>query len=175
MNLVLVPMLIGTWELGRVVIVQQLVANSAREGARLAAQAVVITESGTPFQIVKTIAPASNSAKLPNVKAAVYQSLIGAGLTNLTWSDVTVDFAFINPGMSPLPVPVAPAALPAAATDEPYKGVKGQRFTVRVSIPYSKVQWTILGIVKPATIEYTVEWRMLVDDSFNIKTPLPGW
>ena len=87
---ILMPLMIGTWEMGRAIQVQQIVANAAREGARLAAQGRTVNQTGIPTQITKEIDPASNPTNLPNVRAVVFQSLVGAGLKNLVWSDVTV-------------------------------------------------------------------------------------
>jgi len=171
---VMVPLMVGTWEMGRVVQVQQIVGNAAREGARLAAQAVTINATGNPTQIMNSIAPASNTNKLPNVKAAVMQYLVGAGLTQLTWNDVDVTFAFIDGDTS---------------LTDPYLGIKGQRFRVTVTISdlnpdgttktiptlQKKVLWTSLGLVKPNTISFSVDWRMLVDDPFSVTTNVPGW
>jgi Flp pilus assembly protein TadG len=170
MNFVLVPLMIGVWELGRVVYVQQLVSSAAREGARLAAQGQTINQNGNPTLVVTEIPPASNTAQQPNIKATVYQTLIAAGLTNLQWSDVTVTFRF-RTDLSPLPQP----PIVAGENDQPWQGAKAQRFLVTVTIPYNRVQWTILGLVRPETISYTVEWRMMVDDPFTVNTNLPHW
>ena len=52
---VLVPILltvvIGIWELGRVIQVQQIISNAARDGARLAAQGSIINTTGAFTQI----------------------------------------------------------------------------------------------------------------------------
>lgn len=170
MNLVLAPLMIGVWEMGRVVYVQQLVASAAREGARLAAQGQTINQTGNPTQIFTEITPSTNSANQPNVRATVYQCLVGAGLTNLQWSDVSVSLQFAT-DFSPLATPAGAAPVGG----QPYQGLKGQPFTVSVSIPFSKVQWTILGLVKPATVDYSVTWRMMVDDAFTVNTNLPAW
>ena len=87
---VVVPLLIGVWEVGRLVQVQQVVANSAREGARLAAQGYTINGFASPTQIMV------NSGS-PNVHDSVYQYLYAAGLTNLQPSDVTVTFSYLAP------------------------------------------------------------------------------
>ena len=50
MQFIMVPLMIGLWEMGRVVQVQQIVANAAREGARMAAQANTINQTGTPLR-----------------------------------------------------------------------------------------------------------------------------
>src|SRR5438309_10828179 len=47
----LLLLLIGIWELGRMIQVQMMLNNAARDGARLAAQANIVTESGAYTQI----------------------------------------------------------------------------------------------------------------------------
>lgn len=164
LSFILVPVMFGVWEVGRLVLIQQIVANSAREGARLAAQARTINQSGSPTQIVTTINPASNTQNLPNVKATVVQSLRGAGLTNLNWDDVTVNFAFLD----------TPAGATVGAT-EPYQGVKNQRFSVSVSIPFAKVRWVNMGFINPTSVNYTADWRIMVDDPFSVNITMPSY
>lgn len=156
LTLVLMPTLIGVWEVGRLVQVQQIVASSAREGARLAAQAVTITPEGQRTEIMTTTGT-------PNVKRTVYQYLVLNGLPTLLESDVQVDFKFTT-GLQ--------ATNPSA---NPYQGVKGDRFEVTVTIPFSKVKWVNLGLVNPQYVMFTVDWTMLVDDPFVINPNLPAW
>ena len=152
----LVPLMIGVWEVGRMVQVQQIVSNSAREGARVAAQGYATSSSGMS-------APVTLNAGSPNVADAVFRYLQGAGLTTLQKSDVTVTFQFLAPRTDG-----APAA-------EPYQGEKGQPFAVTVTIPWDKVRWVNLGVIQPAQVSFTVTWRMLVDDPFTVDTTLPTW
>ena len=162
LTFVLVPMMIGLWEMGRVVQVQQIVSNGAREGARLAAQANTINSSGSPTQILASVAP-PNSTNDPNVKAAVMQYLAGAGLTQLKWADVDVAFAFTSGN---------------TALTDPYQGVKGQQFRVTVTLnqaALNKCLWTALGLVRPTSVVYAVNWQILVDDPFSINSTLPTW
>ena len=164
--LILFPVLIGVWETGRLIQVQQIVSNSAREGARMAAQGRTINQSGAPTEILTSVNP--NPGNLPNVKAAVFQSLHGAGLTNLTWNDVIVTFAFLDQ-------PSGATAGPSSSNPQPVQGVKNQRFSVTVSIPLAKVRWVNFGIVSTPNVAETVEWRMLVDEAFTINQTLPTW
>lgn len=163
MTFILVPLMIGLWEMGRVVHVQQVVANGAREGARIAAQANTINSAGTTTQVKAAISPASNTALAPNVKAAVMQYLAGAGLSKLTWNDVTVTFAFTSGN---------------TALTDPYQGTKGQQFAVTVTLNQAaldKCLWTTLGLVRPSSVTYTVNWQLLVDDAFTINSNMPTW
>lgn len=163
LTFLLVPLLIGIWEMGRLVQVQQIVANSAREGARLAAQARTINSTGTPTLVTAAVAP-PNALGLPNVKAAVFQTLVGAGLNKLTWNDVDVQFQF-NPASSLQP----PLLNPVNGATQPSQGVKNQPFEVKVTLnaaAYGKCKWIKFGIVNPSQVTFTARWQILVDDPF---------
>jgi hypothetical protein len=139
---------------GRLVQVTQIVSNSARAGARLAAQGTTITSTGSTTQVLI-------SGTAPDVTDTVYQYLIAAGLSNLQESDVTVTFTFSAPNSN--------------GAVQPYQGIKGQPFTVTVTVPWSKVRWVNLGVINPTTVTYTVYWQMMVDDAFTVNTTPPSW
>src|SRR4051794_26423126 len=82
---VLVTLMFGLWEIGRIIQIQQVLSNSAREGARVAAQGQTINTLGSPTQI-------HVSTGTPCVKDTVLHYLQQANL-NVTSADVTVDFA----------------------------------------------------------------------------------
>lgn len=201
----LVPVMLGLWEIGRLVHVQQVVVNATREGCRTAAQGITISSTGAYTQIVVSYNPTLNNTattRLPNVKATICQSLSGAGLmptpgsaASLQWSDVRVIFrwmpsltgdpALVNATQSDSTTitdtqatadldPPASGTSPTASTAQPFKGVKGQRFRITVSIPFAKVRWVNVGLVNPTTVSYTADWLMMVDETFSINTGLPG-
>jgi hypothetical protein len=185
LNFMIIPMLIGLWEMGRFVQVQQIISNSAREGARMAAQAVTITPSGSPIQI-STNAPAGT----PCIKSAVMQYLSGNGLRNLTYADVDVSFQFL-PTQPSDPALVLPVPNPYPTPTEPFHGVQNQRFRVTVTITdwygptnqkpvgsrplTEKTLWPILGFVQPRSVSYQVDWVVLVDRPFAVNTTVPTW
>ena len=154
--LFLIPLLIGVWEVGRLVQVQQILSNSCRDGARLASQGYTVNLTGAPTQITV-------SSGTTNVHDAIYQYLVAAGFSNLSSADVTVTLTFLT------------AKADGTYPTEPYQGEKGELFKVSVSIPWSKVQWVNLGLIKPTTVNYTVTWQMLVDDPFTVNDTLPTW
>ena len=43
------------------------------------------------------------------------------------------------------------------------------------TIPWDKVRWINLGLVKPTKITFTVVWRMVMDDPFTVNETLPTW
>jgi Flp pilus assembly protein TadG len=170
--LFVVPLMLGIWEVGRLVQVQQIVSNATREGARLSAQAYTISTAGTPTQI-------KVNTGTVNVKGAVFDYLYAAGLTNLQESDVTVTFAFTT-GRTTAYVPLAtdpPSTSYGVGSlpPDPCFGEKGQIFTVTVSIPWEKVRWINMGIIRPNTVSFTVTWQMLTDERFQVNTTLPTW
>jgi Flp pilus assembly protein TadG len=154
--LFVVPVLIGVLELGRMIQVQQIVSNSAREGARLAGQGYTINATGGPTQIMADSGTTS-------VKSTVYQYLIAAGLTDLQPSDVTVTFSFTRPNTA------------GNTPTEPYLGEKNQPFTVTVEVNWDKVRWVNLGLVNPQKIQFSATWQMLVDEPFTVNGTLPTW
>ena len=156
LTFVLVPTLFGVWEIGRLVQVQQIVSNSAREGARLASQAVTIDSAGVRTQI-------QVNSGTPNVSRVIYQYLVLNGLDGIAPADVTTTFLFLSGTQA------------GNASAEPFQGAKGDRFQITVTIPFDKVRWINIGIVNPSTVSFTVNWTMLVDDPFTIDPALPSW
>jgi len=150
-SLVMLPTLIGTLEVGRLVQVQQIVSDAAREGARLAAQGQTLDSAGNRVQIMASTGSA-------NVKSTAFDYLYGAGLTQLALTDVTVNFAFTS----------------GAGTDR-YQGVKLQPFTVTVSVPFSKLRWINLGFITTNSVGFTTQWKMMIDDPFTVDTTMPTW
>ena len=170
--MLVIPLLIGIWEVGRLVQVQQIVSNSAREGARLSAQAFTINSSGTPTQIKV------NSGSV-SVREAVYDYLRAAGLHQLQPEDVSVSFEF-KTGRTTDYVPTS--ADPAGTSypigskpPEPCYGEKGQVFTVIVTIPWERVRWINIGLINPTNVTFTVTWQMLLDERFQVNEKLPTW
>jgi Flp pilus assembly protein TadG len=147
----LLGLVVGVWEIGRFVQIQQIMNNAAREGARIASQATIINTTGAYTQI-------SVTGSTPNVHDTVYQYLQGAGITNLTGLQVT--FTYLNGN---------------TALTDPYQGVKNQQFLISVTLPYDNVQWSSLSLIDPSTVGASCTWQILVDDPFTVSTTLPGW
>jgi Flp pilus assembly protein TadG len=147
----LLGLIVGVWEVGRLVHVQQIMNAAARDGARLASQAYIVNTTGSNTQIDMTTTN-------PNVHDTVAKYLQGAGITNLT--GLQVNFVFIT-GDTTL--------------TQPYQGIKNQRFRLTVTLPYSNVTWTNLSLVNPTTVGGECVWQMMTDDPLSVSTTLPGW
>lgn len=155
----LLLLLVGIWELGRIIQVQTSLNNAARDGARLAAQANIVNSTGANTQI-------RFNTGTPNIEGSIKAALTAAGITNQT--GLVIELQFMEPASGTGPAPTAVNA-------DPYTGVKNQRFRILVSLPYENVRWTTLSLINPTTISTEIQWQCLVDDPFTVNTMMPGW
>lgn len=146
----LVVVILGIWEVGRMVQVQQIMNNAAREGARLAAQGLIINKDDVATLINVTTGT-------PNVKDAVKNYLREAGIDT---TNLDVQFQYISGN---------------TANTQPYQATKGQRFRITVKIPFNNVRWVLLGLTNQTELVSVVEWHSLVDDPFTLNTTIPTW
>ena len=154
----LLLLLVGIWELGRIIHVQIILNNAARDGARLAAQANIINATGDYTQI-------KFNTGTPNIEGAIKAYLKAAGITD--HSDLVIQLEFVEAATGGAPT--------GTTTADPYLGSKNQRFRVRVSIPYANIRWTTLSLINPNTLTAEAYWQCLVDDPFTVNTTLPRW
>jgi Flp pilus assembly protein TadG len=147
----LLLLIVGVWEIGRLVQLQQIMNQAARDGARIASQAKIVKTTGAYVQI-------DNTTTDPNVTDTVKDYLYGAGITDLT--GLTVTFTYID-GDTTL--------------TQPYQGAKNQRFRITVTLPYANMRWTTLSLINPTTLSAQCDWNIMVDDPFTLSTTLPGW
>lgn len=150
----LLLLLVGIWELGRIIHVQIILNNAARDAARLAAQANIVTATGNYTQI-------RFNTGTPNIDASIRAYLTAGGITNLTGLVTQMEFV--------------EGSGTGNTSANPFTGVKNQRFRIRVSIPYANVRWTTLTLINPTTLTAEAYWQCLVDDPFTLNTTLPGW
>jgi hypothetical protein len=155
----LLLLLVGLWELGRIIQVQHVLNNAARDAARLAAQANTVNTTGAYTQL-------RFRTGTPNIEGAIRTYLNAAGITDHT--GLAIELQFVEG-----PTPGSPGG---TATDaDPYLGVKNQRFRVRVVLPFANVRWTTLSLIDPETLTAEAYWQCLVDDPFTLDPSLPGW
>ncbi len=140
-------MVVGLLELSRMTQVQQILTNAAREGARLAAQGLIINSTGSSTQIFV-------NSGTPSVQSMVKDTIARAGLTN---TNVIVNFQ----------------TLTGTPVTEPYLATKGQQFLITVTIPYADVNTINFNLFSPSSLTSKATMVSLVDDPFTINTSLP--
>jgi Flp pilus assembly protein TadG len=150
---VLLILLAGVWQIGRIIQVAQILDNAAREGARLASQSEIIAPVGG-FTLIQT------STGIPNVQDTIREYLYNAGVVNATTkNDVTVQFQFLTGDTT---------------RTDPYQGNQGDRFQITVTLPVQDINWTPFDMTG-TNLTTTVVWAVLVDSPFTVNTTVPGW
>lgn len=151
---VLLTLMLGTWEAGRLVEVAQIMSNAVREGARLAAQGQIVTATGS-FTLVS-----ANSGS-PSVATTVQEYLANAGINT---TGLTVGFTFVDSSGNPV-----------ASPTQPYQATKAQRFRVTATLPYSSFRWSVVDLFAVTTLTTSCDWVSMIDDPFTVNTNLPTW
>jgi Flp pilus assembly protein TadG len=158
-------LLLGTWEVARLVQLEAILSNAAREGARLAAQGQVINLTGDYTQIVVSDSDPNNPDVTTTVRNYVHTAdpnyRNGSGIDA---SGTTVSFTFLDSAGNP----TNPGA-------QPWQAHKGQRYRVTATLPYNSFRWTTLNLLNVSTISATVDWMSMIDDPFTVDTTLPTW
>jgi Flp pilus assembly protein TadG len=161
----IVLLLVGTWEVARLVQVHAILSNAVREGARIAAQGQVINLTGAYTQIVVSDSDPNN----PDVTTAITNYVHNADPNfkqgqGISTTGMTVTFSFIDG-----------AGNPVGSSSQPWQAYKGQRYRVTATLPYDNFRWTTLNLLNVRTITASVDWMSMIDDPFQVNTTLPTW
>jgi Flp pilus assembly protein TadG len=158
-------LLLGTWEVARLVQVHAMLSNAVREGARIAAQGQIINLTGEYTQIVVSDSNPDN----PDVTTTVTNYIRTADPyfkkgQGISTTGMTVTFTFVDGSGNPV-----------GSSSQPWQAYKGQRFRVTATLPYDNFRWTSLNLLNVKTITATVDWMSMIDDPFQVNTTLPTW
>jgi len=141
----LIPLLVGVWEVGRLVEVQQLLANAAREGGRAAAAG-----QKTPPQIQQDIVTYLANAGLMVDKSGIWTPV---GLT-----DVTITITNLTNSSRP----------------DPSTANQLDHFQVQVTIPFNSVRWVLLNQITTVTqLTATADWYSMKDTPISVNQSIP--
>jgi Flp pilus assembly protein TadG len=148
----LVWLLVGVWEVGRMVEVQQIISNAAREGARQAA-----TGQFTNAQVEQVVANYLQVAGIPTT------NLNTTGNTGIQTITGTAQVKMVTDLTNP-------------SYDVSQAGYLDQ-IQVTVQIPFQDVKWSVLNLITQSstTMKATVTWYTMVDKPYPIPPePPPG-
>ncbi len=146
---ILVTLMLGMWQVGRMVQVTQILTNGAREGARYAALGNLnINGVNTPITVAMVQTTVSNyltAAGLPSAAVSGAQIQV-TNLSTDTWTDPS--------GAQP-----------------------GDQFKVTVTIPsgaaFNSLQWCALNFTGTNQLSASATWVSLVDSQITVSTTLP--
>jgi Flp pilus assembly protein TadG len=142
----LIILLFGLWEVGRLVQVNQVINNAAREGARLAAGGYTNGTPVTATMVQQAVKDYMTSAGLPSTAVSGSQVSLICQATP-TWTDPSAAL--------PLDKFQVKVVIPAGAA-------------------FNSLKWTPLASLTSATqMSTTVTWESLNDTILTVPTSLP--
>jgi Flp pilus assembly protein TadG len=173
---VIIMLLIGVWEVGRMIMVQNVLNDTAREAARLAGSAGYFASSNHSNPLGGTltlISPSTNGNFEVQKKTLIYLKA-----ANVTTTDATVTISNTGSAASPKTWSYTwnqagsgsgSGYDPAAAADQL------DNLQVTVTLPYKNVGWSPLNIFvsDTTTMKATVKWASMRDIPLSISTTIP--
>jgi Flp pilus assembly protein TadG len=148
---ILFGLLLGGWEIGRLVQVQQIISTAAREGGRVAAQGFTINSNNTSQQITVSSTNPADLTVERTVKDCLRQSGIDPTHAVVTFTYVSGD----------------------TTLTQPYQATKGQLYRVDVTVPYNDFRWVSLDLTNTVNLKGSTVWASLADDPFTLNTTIP--
>ena len=147
---ILLLFMLGMWEVGRMVQVEQILVNAAREGARVAAEGQ-LTINGVNVPVT-----------VPVVQQNVQDYLTAAGLPSAAVSGARIQV--INQSGN--------------AWTDPCNAQPLDKFQLSILIPsgtaYSSLKWGVVSTITGMNqITVSVNWVSLNDSQVNVSTQLP--
>jgi Flp pilus assembly protein TadG len=176
---VLFTLLVGLWEVGRVIMIQNLLSNAARDGARLAASGAYFSSDNhisptPPNPTVTLLAPSKNIDYELQKKVLLNLQLAGV---NTTGTSVTVT----NTGSSASPKTWSSTYSqggtgsgsgydPTAVADQL------DALSITVNLPYQNVGWSPLGwfFSSGTMLSGSANWSSIRDIPLSISTIIPS-
>jgi Flp pilus assembly protein TadG len=173
---VIIMLLVGVWEVGRLIMVQNVLNDTAREAARLAGSAGYFSSSNRSNPLGGTltlIAPSTNTHYEVQKKVLIYLQA-----ANVTTTGATVTVSNLGSAASPKAwsytwnqsgTGSGSGYDPAAAADQL------DNLQVTVTLPYANVGWSPLNIFvsSTTTMKATVKWASMRDIPLSISTTIP--
>ncbi len=162
--------LFGIWEISRIIQIQQIVANAAREGAR---------QASTGQRTSSAVHPELPFNGDYEVQIAVRNYLSNAGLplTDPGGSTIyTVQVQNVSNGQtSDYPSGATPTSDPASNSVQDINNNR-DRLRVTVTYPYLRIKWSPGNFFIPDSrmIVVSSEWYSLKDIPITVDTNIPG-
>ena len=141
----LVVLMIGMWEVGRMIQVSQILANAAREGARYAAAGSM---NGTPITVAM-------------VQQTVSDYLTGSGLPAAAVSGAQVKLTNLSSHTWTNPCDAQPMDQFSITV------------TIPSGAAFNSLQWCVLKVTGVNQLSANVNWVSLTDLQVNVNTQLP--
>lgn len=175
----LLVLLMGLWEVGRYIAMQDILDNAAREGGRLGASAGYFSSnnfnSATPPNAAFTLPPPSSNTAC-EIQQRVLLYLKNAGVT-VTGATVTI----ANSGSSSSPKSwsytyTQGGTITGSGYDPTAAASQLDLLTVTVTLPYANGAWSPLSwfVSQSATLTAKASWVSMSDIPLSVSTTIPS-
>jgi hypothetical protein len=164
---VMVALLCGLWEVGRITEVQQVMWNSAREAARDASlgQDNLLTVANNLLAYLQSAEPtAFGQGHSTTMKSPVVT--LPANTYGYTCWDTTANKELFT---------ISFADLTTTTVTDPTGMAQLDRYEIGVQVPYASIGWLPVATITGRTRLYVaVDWAAMVDSPFSIAPYLPA-
>lgn len=173
-------LMVGIWEVGRYIMVMNILDNAAREGGRLAASDVYFSSnnhqdpSTSPVSTLTLSPPSTNADYEVQKKVVIYLQA-----ANLTTTNVTVKVQNDGQTSSAKTWNYTYNATSATGSGSGYDPSAAasqlDKLTVTVTMPYSNVGWSLLGkfIGTSSTMTASSTWPAMRNTPLVVSTTIP--
>jgi Flp pilus assembly protein TadG len=172
-------LLMGLWEVGRYISMQNLLDNAAREGGRLGASSAYFSSnnfnSATPPNAAFTLPPPSaNTAFELEQRVLLYMQ--NSGLT-ITGATVTISNAGSSTNAKSWSYTYTQGGTNTGSGYDPTaQASQLDLMTITVTLPYKNGAWSPLSwfISQSATMTATASWVSMADIPLTVSTTIPS-
>ena len=175
---VILTLLMGLWEVGRYVAMQNLLDNAVREGGRIGSSGAYFSSNNMIDPATSTTmtlaTPSTNTSCELQKRVLLYLKASGVSTTNATVkvsnTGTTTSAKTWNYTYSASGTITGSGYDPAAAAGQL------DRLAVTVTVPYANVDWSPLSyfIGQSTTMTATANWNSMVDVPLTVSTTIPS-
>ena len=175
---VVLTLLMGLWEVGRYIAMQNLLDNAAREGGRLGASGGYFssnnmnasTAPNAPFTLPS---PSKNTACEVQQKVLLYLQSAGVSTTSATVKITNTGTTASSKNWTY--TYTASGTISGSGYDPTASADQLDRLAIIVTVPYQNVAWSPLSwfISQSTTMTATSNWNSMADVPFVVSTTIP--
>jgi len=175
----LLTLLMGLWEVGRYIAIQDLLDNAAREGGRLSSSSGYFssnnfTAAAAPHAAYTLPPPSSNTACEIQKRVLLFMQNSGLPTTGATVT-VTNTGTTTNPKSWTYTYNQS-GTITGSGYDPTGAASQLDLLTITVTLPYSNVAWSPLSwfVSQSATMTASASWVSVADVPLNVSTTIPS-
>ena len=174
----ILTLLMGLWEVGRYIAMQNLIDNAVREGGRMGSSGAYFSSNNmtdpTTSGTLTLAAPSKNTACEMQKRVLLYLQTSGVSTTNAT-------VKVTNTGTTTTPKTwnytyTAAGAITGSGYDPTAAAGQLDRLAVTVTVSYANIAWSPLSyfIGQSTTMTATANWNSMVDVPLTVSTTIPS-